>query len=69
MKQCNLSRKLNNSKSIKQIQRRRTIMSTSSYIKYRNQKTKPVVKRKRKRKKKGKNYYFNQGTEKSYYPL
>ena len=28
-------------------------------------KPKPVVKRKRKRKKKGKNYYFNQGTEKA----
>ena len=40
-------------------------MSTAVTSSIETKKPKPVVKRKRKRKKKGKNYYFNQGTEKA----
>jgi len=40
-------------------------MATAVTSSIATKKPKPVVKRKRKRKKKGKNYYFNQGTEKA----
>ena len=40
-------------------------MSTAVTSSIETKKPKPVIKRKRKRKKKGKNYYFNQGTEKA----
>ena len=40
-------------------------MSTAVTSSIETKKPKPVIKRRRKRKKKGKNYYFNQGTEKA----
>ena len=40
-------------------------MATAVTSSISTKKPKPVIKRKRKRKKKGKNYYFNQGTEKA----
>ena len=40
-------------------------MATAVTSSIENKKVKPVVKKKRRRKKKGKNYYFNQGTEKA----